>query len=141
MDRETVLYIVDHDLPNDFACAHERDRFGGAIEREGRGDVRLELAGRIPLPSWETLAANAAGSRRRKSPQNTPTIEQPFNSVRLSGIFGISPAAKPTTSRRPRHAQDRSAGSVYGPPTGSTTTSTPRSLVSVLIRSRRFSEL
>ena len=36
-------------------------------------------------PSCATLAANAAGSRRRKSPQNTPTMAQPLSSVRLSG--------------------------------------------------------
>ena len=62
--------------------------------------------------SFVTRAAKRSGSRRAKSPQKTPTIEHPFSSVRLSGILGMSPAAKPTTSRRPRQAVDLSAGSV-----------------------------
>ena len=37
----------------------------------------------------------------------TPTIEHPLSSVRLIGIFGISPAAKPTTRRRPRQRSER----------------------------------
>ena len=74
---------------------------------------------RTSRPAAASTRRSAAGSRRAKSPQNTPTIEQPFSSVRFSGIFGISPAAKPTTSRRPRQAIERSAGSVYAPPTGS----------------------
>ena len=57
--------------------------------------------------SLATRSAQRAGSRRVSSPQNTPTIEHPFNSVRFNGIFGISPAANPTTGTRPRHAMDR----------------------------------
>ena len=52
-------------------------------------------------------------------PQKTPMIDAPLSSVRLSGIFGISPAAKPMTRRRPFHAVARSAASEYLPPTGS----------------------
>src|SRR5439155_14107848 len=55
-------------------------------------------------PSWRIDSANFCGSRRVNSPQYTPTIEQPLSSVRLSGIFGMSPAAKPTTRSRPRQA-------------------------------------
>ena len=94
-------------------------RFGGTFERKRLRDVRLQLPLGVPLAETRIASAKRSGSRRVNSPQNTPTIEQPFSSVRLSGIFGISPAAKPTTSRRPRQAIERSAGSVYGPPTGS----------------------
>ena len=71
------------------------------------------------------LAAKAPRSRRAKSPQKTPTMVHPLSNGRLSGIFGISPAAKPTTSRRPRQAVERSACSVCGPPTGSSTSVPP----------------
>jgi hypothetical protein len=80
-----------------------------------------------------------SGSFRVKAPQNTPTIAQPFSSARLSGTFGISPAAKPTTRKRPFHAMSRSAISEYGPPTGSYTTSTPLPDVSAFTRARRSS--
>ena len=60
------------------------------------------------------LCANSFGSRRAKSPQNTPTTRAPLSSARLSGSLGISPAAKPTTRSRPRQASERNAGSVYG---------------------------
>ena len=43
------------------------------------------------------IAALALGSRRAKSPQNTPTSDAPFSSVRFSGNAGIGPEAKPTT--------------------------------------------
>src|SRR6478672_6890104 len=49
----------------------------------------------------------ASGSAFVKAPQNTPTISQPLSSARLSGIFGIVPAAKPTTRKRPFHAIER----------------------------------
>ena len=65
------------------------------------------------------LAADASGCRWAKEPQNTPTIEQPFRRGRFSGIFGISPEAKPMTRKRPPHAIDRSAGSLNAPPTAS----------------------
>src|SRR6266446_5717650 len=42
------------------------------------------------------LPAKAFGSRRAKSPQNTPTTEAPLRSTRFSGSLGISPAAKPS---------------------------------------------
>ena len=45
----------------------------------------------------ERLRRCAFGSRRAKSPQNTPTIDAPFSSARLSGSAGIAPCAKPTT--------------------------------------------
>ena len=42
-------------------------------------------------------AALRSGSRPVNAPQKTPTAEQPFSSSRFSGIFGMSPAAKPIT--------------------------------------------
>ena len=43
------------------------------------------------------ICALALGSRLAKSPQNTPTSEAPFSSVRFNGSDGIGPDAKPTT--------------------------------------------
>src|SRR5207302_473706 len=48
-------------------------------------------------PSWAMLSAKAFGSRRAKSPQNTPTTEAPLRSARFSGSLGISPEAQATT--------------------------------------------
>ena len=47
------------------------------------------------------LARWAAGSRSVQEPQNTPRTSQLFSSTRLSGSFGICPAAKPTTADLP----------------------------------------
>ena len=41
-------------------------------------------------------------------------MSQPLSSVRLSGSFGISPAAKPITRKRPSQAIARSAASLMG---------------------------
>src|SRR5919198_428223 len=59
----------------------------------------LSLPSRYQRSSWRQLSANCFGSRREKSPQKTPTTEAPLRSGRLSGNLGMSPAAKPTTSR------------------------------------------
>src|SRR5262249_12610794 len=43
---------------------------------------------------------------RTHDPQNTPRTAQLFSSTRLSGSFGISPAANPTTRWRPSQASE-----------------------------------
>ena len=50
-----------------------------------------------PTPIATLSAPRISGERAAKAPQKTPTIWQPFRSTRFSGIFGMSPAAKPTT--------------------------------------------
>jgi len=72
-----------------------------------------------PVGGAYAEAANSSGVRRVHSPQYTPTIERSMSSGRLSGTFGISPAAKPITRKRARQLDERSAASEYGPPTGS----------------------
>ena len=65
-------------------------------------------------------------------PHQTPTIEIPFTSVRLSDIFGISPFAKPITRSLPLNAVALNACSVTSPQTGSMTISTPLPFVKSL---------
>ena len=67
-----------------------------------------------------------------------PRTITPLSRMRLSGMRGISPAAKPITTKRLPHFVARSACSEYGPPTGSTTTPAPPP-VSSLARTFRSS--
>ena len=60
-------------------------------------DMRFDLAFHQPAEQLHHVGLVIPLLRIANSPQNTPTIEQPFSSARFSGIFGISPAAKPTT--------------------------------------------
>ena len=46
----------------------------------------------------------SSGNKPTHAPQKTPTIWHPFKSVIFSGIFGISPAAKPITRYLPSQA-------------------------------------
>ena len=78
------------------------------LEAPGRG--RTLPAANMDISS-QLFSRLRSGSLRVNAPQNTPTIEQPFSSAMLSGIFGMSPAANPTTRKRPFHAMSRSAGS------------------------------
>ena len=66
------------------------------------------------LPRPAPYAAVTAALRHR--PHRT---ELCFSSMRLAGILGISPAAKPIIRCRPFRARLRTAGSVNLSPTGS----------------------
>jgi len=65
---------------------------GSAASTSGRS-----LPSAIHAKICSPCARFFAGSRIANEPQNTPKISQPFKSTRLSGIFGISPLAKPIT--------------------------------------------
>ena len=66
-----------------------------------RAHARQFALARTSAASWPCWRDGRAGSRSVHEPQNTPRTSQPFSSTRLSGSFGISPAAKPTTRKRP----------------------------------------
>ena len=89
-------------MPITLRDAMRLQRVGGLRQRIDRVHVRRELAlgrtRRRAAPCWPD---GLAGSRSMNAPQNTPTMSQPFSSARLSGSFGISPAAKPITRKRP----------------------------------------
>src|SRR5437899_139688 len=65
------------------------------------------------LPSPHQRASRSIASLycsrswRTHAPQNTPSTAQPLSRTRLSGSFGISPAAKPTTRWRPSQPSER----------------------------------
>src|SRR5204863_7155690 len=62
------------------------------------------LPSAVHLTSFSRLARFFSGLTLVHAPQNTPRISQPLSSARLSGIFGMSPAAKPITRKRPSQA-------------------------------------
>ena len=65
------------------------------------------------------------GRARSRRPSRRPTTLRLLSSTWLSGQRGISPPAKPIDHVAAEAARARSAGSAWGPPTGSTTTSAP----------------
>ena len=88
----------EHELALDLAALEPVERLRRLGEREHRVDRGRELAVGDPREDLRARArGSCAGSRIANEPQNTPTIWQPLSSTRLSGIFGISPDAKPTT--------------------------------------------
>ncbi len=94
-----------HDLAGRLAAVEYADGFADIGERIGGVDARLEPAVRNPVQDLSMLARWPSGIAPTASPQNTPTAAQPLSSSRLSGILGISPAAKPTTRKRPCQAE------------------------------------
>ncbi len=122
-DREAgegaFLTQRDDDLAGGFAAIDDPDRFADLGQRIRRLNARGELPSDTQRSTSIMLARWPAGSRLTASPQNTPMASAPFNMSRLSGSFGMSPAAKPTTRKRPCHASARTAGSAYLPPTQS----------------------
>src|SRR6202035_4563721 len=74
-------------------------------------------------------SASASGCVAVQAPQPTPTTSTLLSSSRFTLTVGISPPVKPITSSRPPGASERSESVNRSPPTGSTTTSTPRPLV------------
>ena len=81
------------------------------VEDANGEDVALAQMQRVP---GQTSCLTGAQARINLSALlgQTPTMLQPLMSGRLSGIFGIGPAAKPMTSSRPPQAMSRSASSV-----------------------------
>ena len=64
------------------------------------------------------------------APQSTPTTVRLLSRTWLSGTDAIGPEANPITQKRPKVLVARNAGSLWRPPTGSMTTSTPPSVSS-----------
>ena len=102
-----------HQLAHHLAVGERLERLRRLRERIDLLHVAGELALRAPMR--EPVDARPCRRPCRAAPtapQNTPSTAQPLSSTRLSGSFGISPAAKPTTRWRPSQASERTAGSL-----------------------------
>ena len=79
----------------------------------------FSLPAAASVNSASTAALRSAGFRRPASPARTPTTEQPLMRTRFAFTMGRVPLAKPTVSKRPPKAMQRSDCSKTAPPTGS----------------------
>ena len=87
-------------------------------------------------PSFTMAMSSSRSSALRsrfpmaQAPQSMPTTVRLCSSTWLSATDEMGPDANPMTHNRPNDRSARRAGSLWRPPTGSTTTSTPPSVSS-----------
>src|SRR3954471_11638035 len=108
--RRVVSWMQDH-FAHRLATREHLQRVGCPRQRKSTIDMRGNLAFRRPLHElFQVGAVLLRIEPRPMTPEHAADIAA-LSSARLSGIFGMSPAANPITRNRPSHAIERRAAS------------------------------